>query len=152
MERRGFLKLLSATIATPLIAKAAMEPELIIPGIERVAVIEPKLITAQSVHFARSVLTPGGEIGTIAQALSDRICLHVPRGTFYQLRAVPVAGWEVQRHLSQGGGSSKYARPAYAVMWVTAADVKDQPTPHDCVNLGWHRAGIDFYRGYRVGP
>lgn len=110
MNRRSFLKIVSATIALPVIAKAAVFPKLIIPGIERVDGITPRDLDTDA-RFANAIFTPGA-FDSVRELVQINAASKLPHGTVYAIKAVHLTNAEIRRYV-------KYGRDGYAVMWET---------------------------------
>ena len=127
LDRRSFLKILTASIAVPIIARAVLQPRLAIPGVERVQAY------AGEARYANAIFSPG-TCWTFVDLLQSNIATKVPYGTDYSIIAVSLSGEEMDRE-SQG----RYRRPCYASMWVTG----DLPALKEFDrNYGRFRAGI----------
>lgn len=116
MNRRSFLKVALATIATPIIARAALVPEVLIPGIERVTRDLTPRDLDRDVRFANAIFTPGN-FPAACDIISSTIALHLPPGVNYEVRAVPLAKEVMRRYV-------KYGRSGYACVWVTEASMQ----------------------------
>lgn len=109
VTRRSFLKIVMATMATPIIAKVALSPGLILPGIERVQEIT-KADLATDARFANAVFTPGN-FPAACEIMEMNVLQRLPPKTFYEVRAVPLSRALMDRYVG-------YKRGGYAVLWV----------------------------------
>jgi hypothetical protein len=121
MNRRGFLKILTAAIAAPVIARVALVPELIVPGVERV--VEPvtkAVLMSGEARFANAAFTFGDAFTTITEAFKISTLKVLPPGTVYQVRRV----WLDAHQLYRNVGRAANNRPGWAVLWVTDAQMQ----------------------------
>jgi hypothetical protein len=126
MNRRGFLQILSALVATPVIAKLSMNSDLILPpAVKAVEVIEPKIVTSGAASYARAnrIFCMPGMVHHLSDHVRDAALAVLPPGAHFQVRAVPMTAAEVagvydrQRTTNRG----------VAMLWVSESDV----TPED---------------------
>lgn len=110
LSRRSFLKIAIATIATPVIARAAIT-NILLPGMERIDQVKPRDL-AEDVRFANAFYTPAVTYDA-AKACEDNVCRFLPHGTAYELRAVRLSAGQAYNRIG-------YGRNAYALMWVVA--------------------------------
>jgi len=127
-SRRGFLKLMTATIATPVIAKLSIASQLdeglVLPDkIEAVQVIEPKIIQSGAASYARAnrIYCMPGMVGQLSDHIKAAAMGALPGGTHFQVRAVPMTGADLGRARVRRGPAG------VALMWITESDV----TPTD---------------------
>jgi hypothetical protein len=111
LNRRDFLKISSAVIAMPVIARASVFPGLIVPGITRVPEISKRDFLRGDARFADAIFSPG--MGWSPHSLvSSRACLALPYSTRYEVRCIDLTRDEM---MSLCG----YKRDGVAVMWVS---------------------------------
>lgn len=124
-NRRGFLKLLTASIATPMIAKLSMDSGLILPPqVEAVEVIEPTIVQSGAASFARAnrIYCMPGMVDHLAQHVRQAAMASLPGGTHFQIRSVRMNRDDRGRAGIRGNGKS-----GVALLWVSESDV----TPND---------------------
>jgi hypothetical protein len=124
-SRRGFLKLLSAAIATPVIAKLSMDDSLALPAkVEAVEVIEPAIVRSGAASFARAnrIYCMPGMVGQLSDHIRSSAMASLPGGTHFQIRAVPMSWEDRGRAGVRGNGKN-----GVALVWVSESDV----TPYD---------------------
>lgn len=114
VSRRGFLKVVVASIATPVIARIALaggEPS----GVLRVGGAT-KAEVASAARFANAIFTPGN-FSAACSVIEMNALTRLPPGTGYEVRAVQLAAHEVSRFV-------RYGRSAYAIVWITEAQMQ----------------------------
>lgn len=120
LTRRSFLKIASAVIATPIIARAALLPNLSVPGISRVPEVTRAQVFSGSARFANAVFTPGNIWGA-RELIQMQVIEHLPYDTRYEIRAVPLDHEDMKRE-----SSWSLRRSGYAVLWVTDANMQSR--------------------------
>lgn len=123
-SRRGFLQLMTAAIATPVIAKLSMDSELILPpGVQEVAKIEPAIVHSGAASFARAnrIYCMPGMVGQLSDHVRSAAMASLPGGTHFQVRAVRMGSDDRYKAGVRGGANGM------ALMWVSESDV----TPND---------------------
>lgn len=115
VSRRTFLKVLGAAIATPIIARVALDPTIQIPGIQRIHAVT-KADLATDARFANAIFTPGNFRGA-CDLIQVAITRHLPQGVNFEVRAVPLPIEMMRRYV-------RYGRSGYAVVWVTDASMQ----------------------------
>lgn len=124
-SRRGFLKLLSAAIATPVIAKLSMDSELVLPpSIQEVEVIEPTIVQSGAASFARAnrIYCMPGMVDQLSSHIRSNAMASLPGGTHFQIRSVRMNREDRGRAGIRGNGQA-----GVALLWVSESDV----TPND---------------------
>lgn len=127
--RRGFLKLMSAAIATPVIARLSLEAQdtglITLPDkVELVQTIEPAIVQSGAASFARAnrIYCMPGMVGQLSDHVRVAAMSALPGGTHFQIRAVPMTGEDRGR-----AGVRRNSQAGVALMWVSESDV----TPND---------------------
>lgn len=128
-SRRGFLKLLTASIATPVIAKLSIAQQddglIALPDkVELVQTIEPTIVQSGAASFARAnrIYCMPGMIGQLYEGVKVAAYQALPGGTHFQIRAVPMTGADRGR-----AGVRRNSQSGVALLWVSESDV----TPND---------------------
>ena len=132
-SRRGFLKLLSAAIATPVIAKLSMDDSLALPAkVEAVEVIEPAIVRSGAASFARAnrIFCMPGMVGQLSDHVRAAAMGALPGGTHFQVRAVSITGEEYRQIWSRPG--QRGAR-GVALLWVSESDVTPEDSEYELV-------------------
>lgn len=137
LSRRSFLKIAIATIATPVIARAAIT-NILVPGIERVEAIKPRDL-AEEARFANAIYSPAIS-ATVAMECENNLQRLLPYGTAYELRAVRLTADQAYNRIG-------YGRNAYAMLWVVAPamqHVEGWDEPYNSQDLS--RIGREYVR------
>jgi len=109
-----------------MIAQAAIQPRILIPGIEHVS----RYTGGWNSRYANAIFTPG-QIFFAAELLQENIISKVPQGSPFKIFAVLLNAEEMIKATQRG-----YRRDGYACLWVTG-----DSRPDGAYWLGDFRAG-----------
>lgn len=117
-SRRSFLQIASAAIVVPVIARSAIFPQLIVPGIKRVEGVTSAELLAGNARFADAIFGPGLNWG-ISHGIHVAADTALPYGSRYEIRTVALSRDEMW-NLTRG----VFKRDGIACVWLSDAGMQ----------------------------
>lgn len=119
LSRRAFLQIAgAAAIVVPVMARAALFPQLVVPGIRRVEGVTATELMAGNSRFADAVFGPGLNYG-VYEAVQLAVNIALPHGTRYEIRTVNLPKDEIW-NLTHGA----MKRSGIACVWLSDAGMQ----------------------------